>query len=48
MCENGVTDNLEAQSFASGGHTKKVDGLSLRKLGAWGSFQLVSSRSGAG
>ena len=34
MCESGVTKRLETQTFASGGHTKKVDGLSLRKLGS--------------
>ena len=34
MCESGVTNRLETQNFASGGHKKKVDGLSLRKLGS--------------
>ena len=48
ILEIGLTDSQETQKIACGGHLKSVDGLSLRKLGAWGSFQLVSSRSGAG
>ena len=34
ICENGVRNSLETQTFASGGHMKKDDGLSLRKLGS--------------
>ena len=32
MWEIGLTNSLESQGVVSDGHTKKVDGLSLRKL----------------
>ena len=43
ICETEAATGLESQSSASGGHTEKVDGLSLRKLGAWGSLGKVSA-----
>ena len=41
--ETEAANGLKSQSSASGGHTKKVDGLSLRKQGAWGSLGKVSA-----
>lgn len=41
--ETEGTNGLEGQSFASGGRTKKVDGLSLRQLRAWGRLGKVSA-----
>ena len=43
ILETGLTGSHETRKIASGGHLKSVDGLSLRKLGAWGSLGKLSA-----